>query len=326
MISYTLNPNLKTFGPEGWKGTPVLNGRFVNLNHPFTPELKKLIRWQTEVNPQKNKKKQAHTLEIAADGDFFTHQHDCLVWLGHNSFYIRVSGKGILIDPVKGKASVVKRQIPFPYALSDLAAITDYLLITHDHRDHLDAPSIQEIGKTNASVKVVTGLHMGSLIHRMFPFHQIEEAGWYQQYTTPNEIDIWFLPSRHWGRRGLFDTNKRLWGSFLVKTQNRSIYVMGDSGMDDHFQKIGNLHPDIDFALMGIGAYSPEWFMHPSHMKPEDSFEAFHMLGARKFIPMHYATFDLSDEPLSEPLERLNRYAQPDKVLVPKPGQTILLS
>jgi len=93
--------------------------------------------------------------------------------------------------------------------------------------------------------------------------------------------------------------------------------------MDNHFTTIGSLFPDIHFAIMGIGAYSPEWFMHPSHMKPEDSWQAFKDLKADHFIPMHYGTFDLADEPLSEPLNRLKAVADSSRLMIPAIGQSI---
>ncbi len=132
------------------------------------------------------------------------------------------------------------------------------------------------------------------------------------------------MPARHWSRRSIGDTNCRLWGSFYISAQKR-IFFMGDSGMDSHFSELPRLHEAPDLALMGVGAYSPEWFMHPSHMRPEDSWKSFLELKAGKMIPMHFGTFDLSDEPASEPLRRLKAAADPQKLLCPAIGETLRL-
>jgi len=321
---YLFNPNLETRAPDGWQGTPLdTKGLFRNLNFPFWPEFGKMMRWQTQKNPQKQIKRTEKWLpEVQADGDFLQKKDNCFVWLGHSSFFIRLAGVGILIDPVFGKASVVKRHSPFPYP-ADIAKKADFLLISHDHRDHCDGPSLKAIFKQNPGLKILTGLNMTSLLSSFLPGCAIEEAGWYQKYSLSKELDIWFLPSRHWSRRSLNDTNKRLWGGFLISGGGQNLYFMGDSGMDNHFTTIGSLFPDIHFAIMGIGAYSPEWFMHPSHMKPEDSWQAFKDLKADHFIPMHYGTFDLADEPLSEPLNRLKAVADSSRLMIPAIGQSI---
>jgi len=322
--AFKTNPVLKTRAPEGWMGTPTdEKGRFRNLNFPFWPELGKVLRWQTQPNPQKEEKaKEIWLPDIQADGEYLLRKENCFVWLGHNSFFFRIDGTGFLIDPVLGKASVVKRKIKFPYT-AEIAKQVDYLLITHDHRDHCDGPSLKKLYEINPKMKVLTGLGMRNILQSFMPGCTLEEAGWYQQYSLCNGFDIWFMPSRHWSRRSLNDTNERLWGGFYVSGGGVNLYMMGDSGMDDHFTRIGELFPDIQFAFMGIGAYSPEWFMHSSHMKPEDSWLAFMQLKADHFVPMHYGTFDLADEPLSEPLQRLKAVADPNSLIVPIIGQSI---
>ncbi|MFM8588410.1 MAG: MBL fold metallo-hydrolase [Bacteroidota bacterium] len=123
--------------------------------------------------------------------------------------------------------------------------------------------------------------------------------------TDSSKVKIYFLPARHWSKRGLFDTNQRLWGSFIIQTLNRTIYFSGDTGYGSHFKEIGSLFKDINIAIMGIGAYEPEWFMSPNHISPKDALRAASEMSAKTFIPMHYGTFDLSDEPLFEPINSL---------------------
>ena len=318
---FTSNPLLETLAPEGWMGSPLDEaGRFRNHNFPFVPSFSSGWKWKSKPNPQaKEKSADRWKAEFAADGDFLSRKDDCLIWLGHASFFLRMDGVQILIDPVFGRATVVKRLQESPYPAEIWKGI-DFILISHDHRDHCDLPSLQKLARQNPAVKVLSGLGMKNLLSGVFPKSAIEEAGWYQKFSS-RMPEIWFIPSRHWSRRGLGDTNCRQWGGFYLNGPKR-VFFMGDSGYDNHFSSLPQLHPGADLALMGIGAYSPEWFMHPSHMSPEDSWKSFQDLQAGKMIPMHFGTFDLSDEPASEPLRRLKSIADPAGLLLPGIGQT----
>jgi L-ascorbate metabolism protein UlaG (beta-lactamase superfamily) len=104
----------------------------------------------------------------------------------------------------------------------------------------------------------------------------------------------------------LTDTNKRLWGGFVLEANNNRILFEGDSGYDErNYTELAEVFGTFDYAILGIGAYEPAWFMRANHQSPEDALKAFTKLNASRFIPMHYGTFDLSDEPLSQPLKRL---------------------
>lgn len=321
-IDFVSNPALQSLGPSNWMGTPVNHrGCFVNLNHPFQPEFGKVLRWQTTKNPQKAEKKadiwrpEIQPVQISTEQDGIT-------WLGHSSFYIRLGGWGFLIDPVFGNATVVKRQIP-KLEPSFLLGKVDFLLLSHDHRDHFDLPSLKVVSRLNPKAWVFSGLNMSSILKPLFPGSPITEMGWYQVAILPGGIELWFLPSRHWSRRGLNDTNQRLWGGFVIRNSNKTIYFMGDSGYDSHFEEIGGLFPELDVAIMGIGAYSPEWFMSSSHMNPEDSWKAFADLGAKRFFPMHFGTFNLADEPIGEPIKRIQKVATANQLIVPVIGKTV---
>jgi len=133
----------------------------------------------------------------------------------------------------------------------------------------------------------------------------VQEAGWYQAYDTGSDISITLLPAFHWSRRSLFDTNSILWGSYLIRTDEVTVFIAGDTGYADHFKEIGRLFDDIDYAILPIGSYEPDHIHKNSHMTPEQALQAFEDLNANTMIPVHYGTFDLSDEPIAEPMERL---------------------
>jgi L-ascorbate metabolism protein UlaG (beta-lactamase superfamily) len=213
----------------------------------------------------------------------------------------------------------MKRKTPLPVDIANIAS--DYILISHGHYDHLDQRTLAQLQGT--SLTALVPLKIGPIVHAANPAIQIQEAGWYQQFKT-DDITITLLPAKHWNRRTLFDFNQTLWGSFLIQTKTHTIYFAGDTGYTGHFKEIAALVGPIDYAILPIGAYEPSFIMQPSHLNPEEALQAFEDLGAKHLIPMHYGTFDLSDEPLGEPIQRLNqllheRHLEP-KVIIPDVG------
>jgi L-ascorbate metabolism protein UlaG (beta-lactamase superfamily) len=167
---------------------------------------------------------------------------------------------------------------------------------------------------------------MDNILRQWNVKNELQTAGWYQKYnTTHTQVEVFFLPARHWSRRGLTDTNKRLWGSFLLQTNDTKIYFSGDTGYGSHLKEVKDLFGDIDYFICGIGAYKPEWFMHPNHISPKDALKAANEMQAKYFVPMHYGTFDLSDEPISEPIKELKIHGQnlQTNVLMPHLAQAI---
>ena len=330
-MQYTFNPNLKNITlPFEWKGTPVdKNGRFVNHEFPFINSLSSVIKWQTSKNPQKEEKKNdLWRLHVDFESGFLESKDDCIVWLGHASFFIRLAGISILIDPVFFSVSLIKRLSPLPVSPEQFKNL-DYILISHDHRDHCDEKSIALLAKNNPEANWLTGLNMDELLKDFNESNKIQTAGWYQQYETDERIKITYVPSRHWGRRSVNDTNLRLWGGYVIEAIGKTIYFCGDSGYGSHFADMARAFPDMDYCLVGIGAYKPEFFMGQSHTSPADAVRAFQDTKAKTMIPMHYGTFDLSDEPVGDPLRVLKRLEEEEnlkgKVKYLKVGEMVLI-
>lgn len=304
------NENLATM-KAGWKGTPVdEKGRFVNTEFPFLPKAADLLKWQFSANPQKaEKENDAARLEVKDPTNFLESGKDGILWLGHASFFVRLSGKSILLDPIFGKPPFVKTFVDVPSPLEKIKQV-DYVLISHDHRDHADEETTRQIARKFPAAKFYGGLRMDELLKDWIT-NDVQTAGWFQQFDLPDEtVKIYFLPARHWSRRGLFDTNERLWGSFVIQGANKTIYFSGDSGYAAHFREAGEIFPIIDYFLIGIGAYQPRWFMEPNHNSPADAGQAFVDVKAKILIPMHFGRFDLSDEPPGEPLRLLQEKAR----------------
>lgn len=308
--TYAKNEELKTVRPN-WQGTPIdEKNRFVNHEFPFLPRASEVLRWQLSSNPQKlEKQNDTERLQVLDATEFLQSEKDGIIWLGHASFFIRLDGKNILIDPVFGSPSFIKKYVDFPSPVEKIKRL-DYVLISHDHRDHCDENTIKEIAKKFPEAKFYGGLRMDELFKTWIP-NEAQGAGWFQQFKLPDEkVKITFLPVRHWCRRGLTDTNHRLWGGFIVQGAGKTIYFGGDSGFGSHYKETAEIFPEIDYFLIGIGAFKPRWFMEANHNSPEDAMKAFVDSKAKTLVPMHYGTFDLSDEPPNEPLRLLKEDAQ----------------
>lgn len=308
---YANNENLPVI-KENWRGTPVdQKNRFVNVEHPFLPSTIDLLKWQLSANPQAEEKKiDQSPLEITDLTEFLNSEKDGILWLGHAGFFIRLNGVNLILDPIFGKPPFVDELVTVPSPIEKIQKV-DYILLSHDHRDHTDEETIKQITRKFPNAEILAGLRMDELVKDWkTDSNKTQTAGWYQKFDLPQEnLEIYFLPVRHWSRRGLFDTNERLWGGYVIKSGETSIYFSGDSGYGSHYKETGELFPDIDYFLIGIGAYKPRWFMKPNHNSPEDALQAFQDSGAKYLIPMHFGRFDLSDEPPSEPLKILREKA-----------------
>ena len=305
IIEYKTNSDLPVI-KDGWKGNVVIDGEFHNDSIQEKPPLWNVIKWKFSPNPQREEKN-SDTFKLSSYRlDRITKSDDKIIWLGHSSFIIIVNGITLITDPVFFDLSMIKREVPIPCDLSCLNQI-DYLLISHDHRDHFDKKSVGIIAKNNPNIEALMPLNTS----RLFDTKELkniakQEAGWYQEYKPKENIRIIFLPARHWGRRELFDFNKTLWGGFLIIVGDTKIFFSGDTAYDDRmFKEIQSEFGDIDICMLPIGAYSPKFVMKTSHTTPEEAVKIFNDLGGKSFIPMHYGTYDLSDEPLGEPVKRL---------------------
>lgn len=311
--SYTSNPALKTVMP-GWPGTPLdQDGLFINQEYPTILSLREILKFMTQRNPQKEiKKRDTWRIPVLKDDAWLNDVSDKIVWLGHASFFIQLSGIRILIDPIFGNLPVAKRFSEMPVNPNKLVNI-DYVLISHAHYDHCDKDSIKLLAANNPQAKIMCGLKLNHLIGKWID-NPIQSAGWYQQYKTEDDLQMTFLPSRHWANRSMFDVNTTLWGGFMIQCGGKCIYFSGDSGYGSHFSDIGKLFQQIDVALIGAGAYAPIWFMGQHHQDPYHAVEAFHATGAKTCIPFHYGTFDSADEPMGVPEQILSKLNTEGKI------------
>jgi L-ascorbate metabolism protein UlaG (beta-lactamase superfamily) len=306
-ITYIKNPSLKTILP-GWEGNPVIRGRFIDPQNRFAGSFSKFLKWRFTGNDKRaEKKSERWRLNVIQGRNFLDTKKDCLVWLGHASFFLQLNGVRILIDPIFGKISgLVKRYSAMPCSPDDFSNI-HYVLLSHAHRDHCDFPSLNQVYANN-KFTLLTSLNTGKLVASVLEGLNYQEAGWYQQYKLrKGDLQITFLPTRHWSNRYTWDINETLWGSFMIQSGGLTIYFGGDSGYSNYPKQAGELFKNIDISIFGVGAYYPFFMMREVHTGPHDALKAFHELGAKTFVPMHYGTYDLADEPLGEPYRILKQ-------------------
>lgn len=309
---YEKNDSLQTIKTD-WQGTPIdQKGRFVNDEFPFLPKTIQLLRWQTSSNPFKQEKlADTARLDVRDPTAFLDGETDGILWLGHASFFIRLNGKSILVDPIFGTPPLVTRFVDVPSPLEKIRRV-DYVLLSHDHRDHTDETTLRQIAQQFPNAMFLAGLGGEDILNEWKTVtNQVRTAGWFQRFDTgDSDLSFHFVPVRHWSRRGLLDTNRRLWGGFVIESSKTTMYFGGDSGYGRHYRQVGELFPQIDYFLIGIGAYEPRWFMEPVHNSPDEALKAFRDSGAKTLIPMHYGTFDLSDEPPNTPLKTMKAEAE----------------
>lgn len=233
-----------------------------------------------------------------------------LTFIGQATFLITTSAGTILTDPVfSDRVSPFsrlgpKRVRPPGLALDALPAI-DLVLLSHNHYDHMDLPSLRTLcGPGRAGPPILTGLgNAGYLLRRGVA--GARELDWWDEVRPRPGLVVTFVPAQHWSSRSLLDRRRTLWGGFVLQVGALRVYFAGDSGYCAWFKAIGERCGAPDLALLPIGAYEPRWFMRTQHMNPAEAVQAHRDLKAARSIGMHFGTVQLTDEAIDAPLEAL---------------------
>lgn len=250
-----------------------------------------------------------------------------VTWLGHSSVLISFEGYIFLTDPMFSKrASPVSFMGPkrfndtLPLSLKHISKI-DAIIISHDHFDHLDFKTIKKLhSKTN---KFYVPLGVGAHLEKWgVAASKIIELDWWEESQFKKDIKLISTPSRHFSGRGLNDRNETLWTSWVIKSRRHSIYFGGDSGYSPTFKEIGEKYGPFDLTMLECGAYNEAWPY--IHTMPEETAQAHLDLGGKVLLPIHWAQFNLSLHPWTEPIERLLKKAKTENIIVgtPKIGES----
>lgn len=234
--------------------------------------------------------------------------HPVITWIGHSTFLIQIAGLNILTDPIFGDATSLFPRILKPgIELSQLPPI-DYVLISHNHLDHMDAPALFVLQEQHPQCRYLVPLGDKAWFDQR-GFTQVREYTWWQQdsfdLAEDTGIRFTFLPAFHWSQRGLFDKNRSLWGSWMIEVDGKKIYFAGDTAYSRHFKIIGQEFDRIDCAIMPIGPCEPHKWMKLSHVNAQEAFQGFLDVGATHFIPMHWGTFYFGTDTFDASLKAL---------------------
>lgn len=253
-----------------------------------------------------------------------------VIWFGHSTFLLNVSGKIILVDPVfSGTASpfsfMVKRFQPPVLKLAELPKL-DLVLISHDHYDHLDMETMQYFAQQRPDQKFLMPLGVGShLTSWGINAANITELDWWQNHFVDG-VEFIATPAQHFSGRSLTDGNKTLWASWVIRNADHNIYFSGDSGYDVHFKEIGDKYGPFEIAFIENGQYNIKW--RAVHQLPDEAVQAYFDLKAKRFFPIHWGMFVLSLHSWHEPVDELARLGAERGVNIvsPKIGELVTVN
>lgn len=226
-----------------------------------------------------------------------------VTWIGHNTFLFYLNGKTVLTDPFFSEyASPIpgigqKRFASPAISLQQLPKI-DFIIITHNHYDHLDVPTIRVL-PNKENIQVITPLKLGKYFTKN-GYSKVREFAWHEQQQF-GDLVITALPAIHFSKRGLFDRNKALWASYAIQIKELNILFACDTGYGPMYKKLGPRFSAFDYAFLDIGAYEPRSIMQSVHINPEEAVQIGLDLKVHTLVAMHWNTIQLAEEPIHEP-------------------------
>lgn len=294
--------------------------------------IKRLLEFAFEKDPEGTVPKIALP-SVKTDLKTLDPNEDLIVWFGHSSLFIQIAGKKILVDPVFSKYA---SPIPFSnkafegtniYTVDDLPEI-DILLITHDHYDHLDYPTVKKLKEKVAKVIVPLGVD-AHFLRWDFDEEKIVTVDWDDEVTIDDNLKIYALETRHFSGREFSNRNQSLWVSYLIEEKyNDNLYrlfLSGDGGYSPRFKGFKEKFQNIDLAVMEAGQYNEEWAL--IHSLPEDIIKEVRDMEVTKLFPIHNSKFKLSKHPWDEPLRKLDDFTINTNIqlLTPMIGEKLYL-
>ncbi len=267
-------------------------------------ELMKWLIWDRLIKNEKSNEADSVVFELAKNDPAWLQKNQnkfSITWVGHASLLIQIEGLNILTDPVWSNTVSPVSFIGPPrltqpgIALDSLPPI-DVVVISHDHYDHLDVETLKALG--NEPLYLIP-LGIGSFLEDL-DITNYQELDWWDEITF-NGIRFVCTPTQHFSGRTMFDRNRTLWCSWAIIGNNSRLYFTGDTGYFPGFKEIGERFGPFDVAAIPIGAYKPRWFMAPVHVDPIEAVDVYLDVKARYFVPIHWGTFQLSDEPITDP-------------------------
>ena len=326
------DPSLPHHTPEGFR------------NAPSTPPHEGFWRWKWESTWEGLPKPPANGYNfpvLPVDIPFLAGNREAitLTWIGHATLLLQLGGVNVLVDPIFSRRASPfsflgpERKVPPAMTLADLPHI-DMVLISHNHYDHLDLPSVRALAaQQGGAPRYFLPLGLKTWFEKEVfdgkPTPDVVEQDWWD-HSDYLGLRIHQVPAQHFSARTPWDTNEALWGGFVVEHPSFRFYWAGDSGYGPHFKEIGRRFAPIDLAALPIGSYEPRWFMKDMHINPAEAVLAHKDLGATHTVAAHWGTFEMTDESMDEPPRALARalsehQISPETFFVMQHGETRVL-
>jgi L-ascorbate metabolism protein UlaG (beta-lactamase superfamily) len=298
--------------------------RYFNPGAPQARGWPDVFRWKTTSRPERSPRFVPDVVPSQPPARV-AGREVCVTLANHSTVLLQERGANILTDPVWsecagpfGRIGPRRRRAP-GVRFEDLPAI-DIVLVSHNHYDHLDLPTLRRLARRGGS-QFVAPLGVARLLQSQ-KINPVRELDWGQSLGL-GPVTIHSVPALHFSGRGIFDRNRTLWCGYVMESAAGIVYFAADTAFGDHFACIRERFGPPRLALLPIGAYEPRWFMSPVHMAPDDAVRAHRILGARTSIAIHYGTFQLADEAIDTPRKQLEAYAPGDSFLAPPNGRTV---
>jgi len=301
--------------------------RFFNPDAPQVRSFLDVLRWKLTTRPASSPRFISDVEQSKPPASVEGNQLQ-ITLINHSTLLLQQNGSNILTDPIWSErasplSSIGPRRRRKPGVRWDDLPRIDLVLLSHNHYDHLDLAALRRLADRGQSQFVVpVGVARLLQSRNIGP---VLELDWGDSLPLAQNT-IHCVPALHFSARGIFDRNRTLWCGYVIESANRIVYFAGDTGFGGHFGLIRERFGVPGLALLPIGAYEPRWFMSPVHMSPEDAVKAHHILGAKTSIAIHHGTFQLTDESLDTPKQRLRECAPGDSFLVLDNGQSVTLS
>ncbi len=296
--------------------------RFYNPNAPQAPGFLKAIRWKLTTRPEPSpifiSDVEPSIPPRSVDGSALR-----VTLVNHSTVLLQQRGFNILTDPIWSERAsplswIGPRRRRKPGVSWEHLPPIDLVLISHNHFDHMDLPTLRELAARGGSTFIVPA--RAAQLLRSENIGPVHELDWGESLSLPN-VTIHSVPALHFSARGILDRNVSLWCGYVAESRERLVYFAGDTAFGPHFAQIRERFGPPRLALLPIGAYEPRWFMSPVHMGPDEAVRAHEFLAAKTSVAIHHGTFQLADEGIDTPKQQLIARAPKDSFLVLNNGQ-----
>lgn len=296
-----------------------------STQHSFWKAL--LWRWKRKVKPWLFTHNEPKKVQLDR-----TQEGECRVtFINHSTVLIQLEGWNILTDPIWSQRAGpfswlgLKRVTSPGVNFADLPPI-DIVLLSHNHYDHMDIPTLKHLNLKHQPVFFVPKGNR-SYLKKKGISGQVIELDWWDHLDLGQKHSLYFVPSQHFSSRGILDYNRTLWGGYVIKGPQSMIYFAGDTGFGPHFAEIRERLGEPSLSLLPIGAFEPRYLMRPVHLSPQEAVQAHVILRSKQSLAIHFGTFQLADEDIQSPIVELQRSLEanqlcPDCFWILKPGES----